>query len=167
MTPLGDVARAGALVRVPQERAFSLFTQDIDRWWRRGPAYRAGQRSILHIEPFVGGRLLERWEGPQGSIVLPTGEVLVWDPPSRLCLRWRGVNLAPDELTEVDIRFEPRPSGTWVSVEHRGWSAIRPDHPVRHGQASPAFLGGLAGWWGGLLTALAHHADPQGGHPGR
>jgi uncharacterized protein YndB with AHSA1/START domain len=154
----GDVARAGALVRVPPERAFALFTADIDQWWRRGPAYRVRERSVLSIEPFVGGRLFESFETTAGTRVLPTGEVLVWEPPVRLVLRWRAVNFRADEATEVEVHFDPRPSGTWVSVEHRGWSDIRPDHPVRHGQPVPAFVAELGRWWGGLLTSLAVRA---------
>ena len=155
-----DLARAGALVRLPPERAFELFTADIDRWWQRGRAWRAGRASVLHLEPFVGGRLFEAFdgEGDAGPRVISTGEVLAWEPPHRLLLRWRGVNLGPDEATEVEVRFEPRASGTWVQVEHRGWSGVRPDHPVRHGQPPAAFLAGLGRWWGGLLTSLAARA---------
>jgi len=154
----GDVARAGALVRLSPARTFALFTEDIDRWWRRGPAWRMGAASVVLIEPFVGGRLLEQVEGPAGPTIYATGEVLAFEPPLRLLLRWRAVNFAPDEQTEVEVRFEPRPGGTWVSVEHRGWSRLPADHPVRHGDAAAAFVARMGRWWGDLLVALAESA---------
>jgi hypothetical protein len=74
-----------------------------------------------------------------------------------LVLTWRAVNFAPEEETEVEVLFEPSPSGTLVTVCHRGWSKIRPDHPARHGQDVRAFLQGMGHWWGDLLTSLREH----------
>lgn len=160
MTPF-DVARAGVLVRLPPDRVFDLFTRDIDRWWQRGRAWRAGRASVLHLEPWVGGRLFEAFDGPAGPQVLPTGQVTLWEPPARLGLAWRGVNLGPEEWTEVLVTFRPQSNGTWVQVEHRGWAAIPPDHRVRHRQPPGLFLANLGRWWASLLNALAAAAvDP-------
>ena len=41
--------------------------------------------------------------------------------------------------------------GTQVKVTHRGWAALRGDHPARHGQAAPAFIARHGRWWGDLL----------------
>ena len=38
--PLYDQMRVSVLVEVPQPLAFQIFTEDIDRWWRRGLKYR-------------------------------------------------------------------------------------------------------------------------------
>jgi hypothetical protein len=38
-----------------------------------------------------------------------------------------------------------------VTVTHRGWAAIRTDHPARHGQPSAEFLRRLGLWWGDQL----------------
>jgi uncharacterized protein YndB with AHSA1/START domain len=154
----GDVARAGALVRLPPARTFALFTEDIDRWWRRGPAWRMSARSVVLIEPRVGGRLYEQVEEPGGPRVYATGEVLAFEPPDRLLLRWRAVNFQPEEQTEVEVRFEARPSGTWVSVEHRGWAGLPADHPVRHGAPVEIFVARMGRWWGDLLRALSEQA---------
>ena len=80
-----------------------------------------------------------------------------WEPPSRLVFEWRGVNFAPGERTEVEVLFEPSPSGTLVTVTHRGWAGLRPDHPVRHGQEVTAFIRMMGLWWGDLLTSLREH----------
>jgi hypothetical protein len=47
-----------------------------------------------------------------------------------------------------------------VALVHRGFAALSPDHPVRHGQPPAAFLGNLGLWWGRLLTSLREHVAP-------
>jgi uncharacterized protein YndB with AHSA1/START domain len=114
----------------------------------------------VHLEPKLGGRLFESFDSAAGAAqVKETGRVICWEPPTRLVLEWRAVNFAPDEKTEVEVVFEPSASGTLVSVCHRGWNAIRPDHPVRHGEASADFLRSMGMWWGDLLTSLRLRAD--------
>ncbi len=76
------------------------------------------------------------------------GEVTAWDPPAHLRLDWRIRNFAPGEKTEVEIWFEASPSGTRVTVEHRGWDGLRADHPARHGLAGRALSHMIGLWWG-------------------
>jgi uncharacterized protein YndB with AHSA1/START domain len=156
----GDQARASVLVKVEPREAFRIFTEEIDAWWRGGLAYRLGRdRSVVHLEPKLGGRLFETFHTASGQQIEQTGSITAWQPPALFVLEWRAVNFAPDEQTEVEVRFEPAPSGTLVTVTHRGWKRIRADHPVRHGQDSPAFIGTMAGWWGSLLSALRERAE--------
>ena len=160
----GDQAKVTVLVKVPPERAFRIFTEEIDAWWRTGLKFRASGRSpgVLCLEGKVGGRLFETVHSGSGPRVLETGRVTAWEPPERLVFEWRATNFAPAEKTEVEVRFEPSPSGTQVTVVHRGWAMIRPDHPVRHGQEVPAFLRTMGLWWGDLLTSLREHAAGDG-----
>ncbi len=159
----GDAAQVSVLVRVPPAEAFRVFTEEIDVWWRRGVRYRIGKdRSVVHLEPKLGGRLFESFHTAAGEKVKETGRVTCFEPPSRLVLTWRAVNFAPDEQTEVEVLFEPSASGTLVTVCHRGWSRLRADHPVRHGQEARAFLASMANWWGGLMTTLRERAEPEG-----
>jgi uncharacterized protein YndB with AHSA1/START domain len=160
----GDQATVSVLVKVPPAEAFRVFTEEIDRWWRRGLRYRIGKRrSVVHLEPKLGGRLFESFETAAGEKVKETGRVTCFEPASRLVLEWRAVNFAPDEKTEVEVLFAPSPSGTLVTVCHRGWSKLRADHPVRHGQGAPAFLRSMGSWWGALMTSLREWAEPPGG----
>lgn len=158
--PAGDQVTTSALVRVEPAEAFRLFTEEIDQWWRRGFKYRvAGRaRGILCLEPRVGGRLFESFDSSEGTRVVETGRVTAWAPPARLVFEWRSVTFAPAEKTEVEVCFDPSPTGTLVTVTHRGWEAIRADHPVRHGQPSREFLRTMGLWWGDLLGALRVHA---------
>jgi len=161
----GDQARATVLVAVPPELAFRVFTEEIDQWWRRGMKYRVagGNRGFIHFEPRLGGRLYESFESGGTMQVFETGTVRAWEPPSRLLFEWRGVNFAPGERTEVEVLFDPIPSGTLVTVTHRGWASLRSDHPVRHGQEVAAFIRTMGLWWGDLLTSLREHASRPAG----
>lgn len=155
MTDPSDSVRVTVSVAVEPEIAFQVFTEDINLWWRRGRRYRIapGDRGILHLEPKLGGRLFESFDVASGQKVVQTGEITVWEPPHRVVFDWRAVNFAPSETTHVEILFEPTRTGTRVTLTHTGWSKIRPDHPVRHGEQTQAFLRSLGMWWGDLLTA--------------
>jgi hypothetical protein len=166
-SPPGDRARVSVLVAVPPDVAFRVFTEEIDQWWRRGLKYRVSgkNRGVLRLEAGVGGRLFEEIESEAGARVVETGHVTEWEPPSFFALEWRNVNFSKTEKTRVEVAFDASPSGTRVTVTHSGWSAIRPDHPARHGLDVPAFLRMNGMWWGELLTSLREHvvlAEPKG-----
>jgi uncharacterized protein YndB with AHSA1/START domain len=156
---VGDEVNVSVLVAVEPDQAFRVFTEEIDQWWRRGLKYRvaSGGRSVLRLEPRVGGRLLESFDGDSGPKLLATGTVTVWEPPFKLVFEWRALNFAPSEKTEVEVKFEATPSGTLVTVKHRGWSRIRPDHPVRHGLEVRAFIRMMGLWWADLMTSMREH----------
>lgn len=146
-------------LRVDPARAFAAFTTETDLWWRRGPAWRVAGRQpgTLSFEPGPQGRLIERFASAAGEQAHVAGRILAWEPPSLLRFEWRGVNFAAHERTEVEVRFEAVPTGTRLTLVHTGFSSLRPDHPVRHGQPPRAFLAGMGQWWGGLLTSLRQH----------
>ncbi|HEY1313528.1 MAG TPA: SRPBCC domain-containing protein [Steroidobacteraceae bacterium] len=152
----GDAARVSVTVAVPPPLAFEIFTAEIDRWWRRGIKFRhAGKRGgFLCIEPFLGGRLFESIDGDAGPHVLEVGRVRVWQPPAHLCFTWRNANFAEHETTEVDVAFAATTSGTLVTVTHRGLSALRPEHPARHGLQGAQFSRMIGLWWGEQMTSL-------------
>jgi len=156
-----DKVTVTVFVEVAPADAFAVFTNEIDQWWRRGPAYRvAGKRpGVLHLEPRLGGRLFEEYR--EGAAVHEVGTITAWEPPVHLAFEWRSITFVPGETTHVEVRFVASGNGTRVTLEHRGWSAIRDDHPVRHGKPSAAFIADLGMWWSRLLTSLREHAaDP-------
>jgi hypothetical protein len=159
----GDCARATVFVKVTPEVAFDVFTREIDLWWRRGPRFRNSGRhaGTLTFEPGVGGRLFETFDADGTPQTVVVGTVTVWEPAARLQFDWRNRNFAPHERTEVEVRFVATPGGTQVSVEHRGWSTLPPDHPARHGQEVERFIAGIALYWGDLLTSLREHVAPK------
>jgi uncharacterized protein YndB with AHSA1/START domain len=155
----GDRVRVSTWVAAPPLQAFELFTGDIGRWWRPGPRFRfsGALDGTLRFEGGPGGRrLVQAFE--DGAPPFVVGEVRAWEPGARLLLSWRLGNFAPGEVTEVEVRFDASGEGTRVSLEHRGFAALPPGHPVRHGEEAAVFVARLGRWWGELLTSLRERA---------
>jgi uncharacterized protein YndB with AHSA1/START domain len=152
----GDRARVSVAVAVQPALAFQVFTQDIDRWWRRGAKFRhSGSSSgLIRIEPQVGGRLLESFERGGSPQVFEVGRVREWDPPRRLAFSWRNVNFSQDEHTEVEVEFAATRTGTLVTVTHSRLATLRADHPARHGLPPAEYVRMTGLWWSDQLTSL-------------
>lgn len=135
-------------VRLDPAAAFEVFTAQIDAWFPRGPySFNYPDRTTgVVIEPFVGGRWLERWTDGDGYEV---GRVLAWEPGRRLLVSYRSRHLPAEPLTEIEIRFEPAPDGTLVTLEHRGWDRL-PRELLRE-------WAGRA--WKGLVAAYAEFTE--------
>lgn len=144
MTPSPPASvRLSISVAVDPHAAFEVFTEEIDAWYRRGPHNFADpERAVgIRFEPGVGGRLIEVYDARTGD-GLEIGEIVVWEPGSRLVFVDR-------RKTEVDVRFEPDGDrATRVTLEHRGLERLMPDDAVRH-----AKFGGqlLLKWYGAFL----------------
>ena len=156
---IGDRARISVAVEVPQDEAFSIFTEQIDRWWRHGLKFRHSEShsSIIRIEPRLNGRLFESFESGDAARVIEVGRVHIWEPPHRLSFTWRNANYSADEQTDVEVTFAPSTAGTLVTVTHSGLAALRADHPARHGNAGAAFSRMIGLWWGEQMTSLRDH----------
>ena len=159
MTPAGDTAAVTVYVAVPPLDAFDVFTQEIDLWWRQGPAYRiAGRRrGQLTFEGGIGGRLFETFDVHGEPRTFVVGRITEWDRPARVVFEWRGVNFKPDESTRVEVGFRPQGDGTLVSVRHSGFAALRDGHPVRHGKVGAEFTRWMGMWWADLMKGLQEH----------
>lgn len=154
-----DRARVTVRVAAPRDVAFAVFTGEVDAWWRHGRKYRMHDPSTMELEPGVGGVLRETWREDGVVHVRTLGVVTTWDPPRRLVLTFRAANFEErDPSTEVDVTFERAighsGEGTLVTLEHRGWSRVRDDHPVRHGESPAVFVTRMGRWWGDLASSL-------------
>ncbi len=134
-------------------RAFQVFTEEIGAWWRPSPLFRLTPRGdgYLRFEPGVGGRLVATLASGKEFEV---GRITIWKPGERLALTWRQATFAPDQSTELDVRFEAIGVETRVTVEHRGWDAIPQSHVARHGFELMPFQRRLAEHWQALLGAF-------------
>jgi uncharacterized protein YndB with AHSA1/START domain len=152
-----DAVRVTSRIEVDPDTAFRVFTDDVDLWWRAGPRFRwhPERGGSLRFEQGEGGRFVEVY--PDGER-FEVGRISVWDPPRRLVFGFRARSFAPHEITEVEVRFEPRGAATEVTVEHRGFAALRADHPARHGMDRGAFANLMGTWWAELLTAARRYA---------
>jgi uncharacterized protein YndB with AHSA1/START domain len=159
----GDQAVVSVFVRVSPTDAFEVFTNEIELWWRTGPAYRiAGKRrGRLALEAGVGGRLFETFEGAHGERTFVFGTITVWEPGARLSFVWRGVNFAEGESTTVDVTFTAQNDGTLVRVRHFGWSSLPEDHPARHGLVAAPFARMIGLFWGSLMTGLREYVEAR------
>jgi hypothetical protein len=54
--------------------------------------------------------------------------------------------------TEVEVRFEAL--GERLGLEQRGWDAVPPANPTRHGFPSPGFVLREAEWRRAMLNGL-------------
>ena len=91
--------------------AFSVFTEELDLWWVRGPInhHASGRVLAMRCEPGVGGRLLEVYDDTTGD-ALELARITVWEPGHRLA--WTS---SIDEV-RTEVRFEPSGAGTVVRV---------------------------------------------------
>ena len=146
-------------VPVPPDRAFAAFTAQIGEWWRPDGLFRftEDRTGTLAFEPGPGGRLVETYDDGTSFVV---GHVRAWEPPHRLVVGWRHASFAPDQETELHVRFDDveDPKATRVVVEHFGWDRIPREHAARHGFPLPDFQLRFAEWWQSLLHHLAEVA---------
>jgi uncharacterized protein YndB with AHSA1/START domain len=150
----GSAVIVSLRVKATPARAFRVFTEEIGAWWRPHALFPLGPRGPHHLrfDPGVDGRLVA--EAATGETV-EIGRVLDWTPGERLAFTWRPDSLAPDQVTTVEVRFESAGADTRVTVEHRGWDAIPPQHAARHGFPLDVFQLRLAEYWRALLAALS------------
>ena len=112
--------RKSISVQAAPERAFTVFTAGMGRWWLRSHSINASPIADVVIEPHVGGRWYER--GEDGS-ECEWGRVLAWNPPHGLTLAWQldaAFKFDPALVTEVEVKFVPLAANrTRVELEHR------------------------------------------------
>jgi len=146
-------------VRATPREAFEVFTQEIGLWWR--------PNQLFQLSPLGDGAL--RFDGQERLVTtLPNGNefeigrVSVWAPGERLVFTWRQASFAPDQVTRVEIRFEPVSDETRVTVEHRGWDSIPQEHAARHRFPLGVFQMRQAEHWRALLAALGARLIARG-----
>ena len=151
--PTVDVpVRRSISVKASQERAFRVFTEEIDTWWPRTHHIGKAPMKRQVVEGRAGGRCYsEQVDGPECD----WGTVLVWDPPRRFVFAWQidgQWQFVPEveRASEVEVRFTPEPGGTTrVDLEHR--------HLARHAAEAEAIRKAVdsSGGWGALLELYA------------
>ncbi len=151
---------------VGQAQAFAAFTEDIAAWWQPDPLFpiTAQGDGSLAFEGGAGGRLITRLES---GAVFEIGRISVWEPGKRLVFSWRQASFAPDQSTEVEVRFEAAGEETRISIEHRAWDTIPQGHLARHGFPEAVTLQRVADWWRSSLARLRRQPSAGAGEPRR
>jgi uncharacterized protein YndB with AHSA1/START domain len=140
-------------VTAPPERAFSLFTASMGRWWKRGMSIGAKPHVEVVVEPRDGGRWFERDEDGAET---DWGKVLAWEPPGRVLLGWQidaSFKVDPKLITEVEVTFVPEGTGTRVTLTHRNLE--------RFGESAERVASQLAGGWPTLVQLYAEFTDRE------
>ena len=145
--------RTEVVVDAAQERAFKLFTEQIDRIKPREHNMLGVDIAESVFEPHTGGRVYDR--GVDGS-ECQWARVLVYEPPDRIVFTW---DISPywqlendlSKSSEVEVRFiAESDERTRVELEHRDLD--------RHGDGWEGLLAGVEGEAGWPLY-LARYAE--------
>jgi uncharacterized protein YndB with AHSA1/START domain len=124
---------APALVRVTIDvdvdpaTAFTVFTDEIDAWYKRdrNTLYDFSRALAVRFEPRVGGRLLEVYDAETGD-GREMGRVTAWEPGQRLVF-------VDARDTEVEVTFAESAAGsTRVTLEHRGLEKLSDAEAEKH-----------------------------------
>src|SRR4051794_7317345 len=121
--------RNEVVVNAPVERAFVVFTEQMDRIKPREHNLLGVDIAETVFEQHVGGRVYDR--GTDGS-ECEWATVLAYEPPKRLVFSWNisphwQIEDDPDKRSEVEVRFIAEGDRhTRVQLEHR--------HLDRHGE---------------------------------
>lgn len=141
---MSDRVRLSTWVALPPAEAFTVFTAEIDVWWRRGP--------IPGALRFENQRLVRVRATPIGEQLEPIGRILEWEPGQRLGFTWpldspRGESIE----SEVAITFEAEKDGCRVTLEHHGWESRA---PINDGAGRQAYRAMVSLRWSEVLVEL-------------
>ena len=144
--------RQSTTVRGDIDRTFEAFVRLIGAWWPVEPLS-VGKNRVrdVTVDPNLGGRVYETWDN---GTTVDWGEVVVWQPSSRLVMSW----VHTPAPTEVELSFAALGPGlTRVTVEHRGWDHLT-EEQLREDCAAPG--GYRSGAYGtGWRLVLERFAD--------
>jgi hypothetical protein len=123
--------------------AFTVFTDELDLWWVRGPinAYDSARLVEMRCEPGVGGRILEVYDAESGE-GLELARITVWEPGRRMA--WKS---SLDDVT-IEVRFDPTSSGTLVRLD----ATVAEGGEDRGGSS---FVAVTPAWFGGWMSRRA------------
>ena len=153
-----DPIRKTLRVRATPERAFQVFTQEMDSWWPRSHHIGNSPMKAIVVEGHAGGAIYTLQED---GTRCPWASVVAWEPPHRFVFAW---HVTPDwkyeadvsHCSEVEVLFTPTDEGTTlVEFEHR--------HFERHGEGWQTMRTavGSEGGWNGLLALFAAKAEEE------
>jgi uncharacterized protein YndB with AHSA1/START domain len=108
-------------VRLNQESAFRLFTDEIGKWWPLAQ-YSVGQElaETCCLEGKLGGRIYEvKHDGSESE----WGNVTVWAPFEKVSFEWYP-GRTPETAQEVTLTFTEIQGGTLVALVQTGWENL-------------------------------------------
>ena len=138
-TETTEAVRKAVLVDADPDTAFRVFTEQIRSWWPLATHGVFGDDA--DALSFEENKLVERAKDGREAI---WGQVLAWEPPTRVQFSWRPGFDDDKADTEVEVTFSAEGDGTRVELVHTGWDKLE------NGAKSRA---GYDGGWVGVLEA--------------
>jgi len=154
-----EPVRKSLRVRSNAERAFRVFTQEMDSWWPRTHHIGNSPMKSVVVEPRTGGSI---YTNQEDGTICRWGSVVAWEPPYRFVMAWQidpTWKFEPylSKCSEVELLFTPSDDGTTlVELEHRGLH--------KHGAGASKMREQInsAGGWGSLLALFATKTEEAG-----
>jgi uncharacterized protein YndB with AHSA1/START domain len=137
------VIRKEIHVNVPVERAFEVFTAGLQDWWPTETHSLA--KGVVTVDWRPGGLVVETAGGKR----FEWADVLDFDPPWELRLRWRVNPEKPP--TELKVAFTADGDGTRVELTHTGWESF--------GKGAEQEFQGYSSGWDPVLGRYASSVD--------
>jgi len=107
-------------VQASPGHAFEVWTAKPSMWWPRSHTVTQDPELTVVFEGHAGGRIFER--GSDGS-EHDWGEILVWEPPSRIGYLWH-LFFDRREATEITVTFTEIDDGTRVRLVQTGFERL-------------------------------------------
>ncbi len=151
--------RKRVIVNASALRAFTVFTDGIDRWWPKSHGIGSAPMRATVIEPFVGGRWYAECEDGTEVVI---GHVRVWSPGQRFVVSWEiSAAWKPESdaafASEVDLKFIANADGTTtVELEHRDFERMG-------AEGGEKMRKDVDGGWPSLLSLFQNHAEATDG----
>ena len=142
-TDTSTAVRTEIVVEAPIERAFSVFTEEMETWWN--PDHHLIEAAEMIAELRVGGHVFDR--AADGS-ECHWSRVLAYEPPSLFVFSWDintqwELETDPAKTSEVAVTFTAvSPDRTRVELEHR--------HLDRHGEGWEGMRDAVGSGWSNL-----------------
>ena len=139
MTETTEAVRKSVLVDADPETAFRVFTDQIQSWWPLEKHGIFGEDA--EALAFEDEKIVERAKDGREAV---WGNVLAWEPPTRLRMTWRPGFEPETPDTEIEVLFTAEGDGTRVELIHSGWDKL-----ADGAQTRASYDGG----WDGVLDA--------------
>ena len=118
--------RLEVTVALPQERAFDVFTEQMDTWWPRQGVFpysfapKTTRPQHIRFEPRLDGRYYETFaDGSEYTI----GRITDWQPPTQLAYTWRDPTWAGDTLIQLDFAAAEAGDCSKIVYQQSGFEA--------------------------------------------
>jgi uncharacterized protein YndB with AHSA1/START domain len=142
-TDTSTEVRSEIVVEAPIERAFAVFTEEMETWWN--PDHHLIETEEMVVELHEGGRIYDR--AADGS-ECQWSRVLAYEPPTLFVFSWDintrwEIETDPAKTSEVAVTFTAEaPDRTLVVLEHR--------HLDRHGEGWEGMRDAVGSGWKNL-----------------